>query len=127
MHILQVAVALMERMAIAPGQDPAAAAQSFAKDLHDAWGVGDAQCNNGVLLLLSIGDRQVHHRLAVRLHAAAGEARFIRLGGHRQLTSSPLPASGVHLDGCGRPEPAAQRQGGGHPVTDAAAAARSRV
>ena len=74
MHILQVAVALMERMAIAPGQDPAAAAQSFAKDLHDAWGVGDAQCNNGVLLLLSIGDRQVRPMLAVQLHAAAGAA-----------------------------------------------------
>lgn len=51
----------MERMATAPGQDPAEAAQSFAKALHDAWGVGDAQCNNGVLLLLSIGDRQVLH------------------------------------------------------------------
>lgn len=64
----------MERMALAPSQDPAAAAQAFAKSLHDAWGVGDAQCNNGVLLLLSVGDRQVRHMVALRLHAAAGEA-----------------------------------------------------
>lgn len=56
----QVAVALMQRMAMAPAQDPAEAAQSFAKALHDDWGVGDVQCNNGVLLLLSIDDRQVH-------------------------------------------------------------------
>jgi uncharacterized membrane protein YgcG len=61
----------MEHMAMAPAQDPAEAAQAFAKSLHDAWGVGDAQCNNGVLLLLSIGDRQVRCTLTLLLHVAA--------------------------------------------------------
>lgn len=122
----------MEHMALAPGQDPAAAAQSFAKALHDAWGVGDAQCNNGVLLLLSVGDRQVRHVWAM---LPARHSRALRSGGgstqslhrHGCLTSSCIPASGVHLNGCGRPQPAAQRQGGGHPVAHAAAAACSRV
>lgn len=49
----------MQHMGLAPGQDRAESAQAFSKALHDAWGVGDAQCNNGVLLLLSVGDRQV--------------------------------------------------------------------
>jgi len=31
----------------------------FAKHLHNAWGVGDAACNNGVVLLLAIEERQV--------------------------------------------------------------------
>lgn len=55
----QVAVALMRKMAVPPGEPAAAQAQIFARSLHDAWGVGDAACNNGVLLLLSIEDRQV--------------------------------------------------------------------
>ena len=38
--------------------DPASAAKSFAKYLHTAWGVGDAACQNGLLLLLSVGNRQ---------------------------------------------------------------------
>ena len=55
----QVAVAVMESMAVPEGESPAAQAASFAKALHDAWGVGDAACNNGVLLLLAVQDRQV--------------------------------------------------------------------
>ena len=55
----QVAAAVMRRMAVLPGKDPGEAARLFAKALHDAWGVGDAACNNGVLLLLSIDDREV--------------------------------------------------------------------
>ncbi len=49
----------MNRMLVPSGEDAAGAAQNFAKQLHDSWGVGDKECNNGVLLLLSIGDRQV--------------------------------------------------------------------
>lgn len=55
----QVAVAVMQWMAVPAGEDPAEAARLFAKALHNEWGVGDAACNNGVLLLLSIDDRQV--------------------------------------------------------------------
>ena len=36
-----------------------AAAESFARAVHDAWGVGDAEKQNGVLLFLSIEDRVV--------------------------------------------------------------------
>lgn len=56
----QVGVAVMRKMDFAPGTPPADAARAFAKDLHARWGVGDAACNNGVLLLLSVDDRQVY-------------------------------------------------------------------
>jgi uncharacterized membrane protein YgcG len=36
------------------------AAKAFATQLHDAWGVGNADTNDGVLILLSIQDRVVH-------------------------------------------------------------------
>ncbi len=46
----------MQRM-----QSPdAATAERFARQLHDAWGVGSAACDNGVLLLLATKDRQVY-------------------------------------------------------------------
>lgn len=38
---------------------PNQAAATFAAQLFDSWGVGDAQCSNGVLLLLSRKDKQV--------------------------------------------------------------------
>eukprot|EP00434_Breviolum_minutum_P035124 symbB.v1.2.031091.t2/scaffold3571.1/size58269/4 len=31
-------------------------AEAFAKKVQDAWGVGDAGCDNGVVLLISVGD-----------------------------------------------------------------------
>lgn len=42
------------------GSTPALAAPEFAKQLHSRWGVGDAACHNGVLLLLAVEDRQVY-------------------------------------------------------------------
>lgn len=54
----QVAIALMSKFEAAGGVDAAATAKAFARALHDSWGVGEAACQNGVLLLLSIGDRQ---------------------------------------------------------------------
>ena len=41
------------------GADEGAAAENFAADLMDKWGVGDASCNDGVLLLLTLQPRQV--------------------------------------------------------------------
>ncbi len=49
----------MQSMAVLPGESAAAQAAVFAKHLHDTWGVGDAACNNGVLFLLAIQERQV--------------------------------------------------------------------
>lgn len=54
----EVTVALMEKLQIA-NASPQEAAQSFAVQLFDLWGVGDSGCQNGVLLLLSRQDRQV--------------------------------------------------------------------
>ena len=42
-----------------PGADEGEAAEKFAADLMDKWGVGDASCNDGVLLLLTLQPRQV--------------------------------------------------------------------
>lgn len=34
--------------------------EQYAYDLFNAWGIGDAEKNNGVLLLVAIGDRGIH-------------------------------------------------------------------
>ncbi len=57
--VSQVAVALVKRMLLPPGMTAAAAAAAFANDLFKTWGVGEAQCENGVLLFLAVADRQV--------------------------------------------------------------------
>lgn len=56
----QVALAIMQKINIASTVTPADAARTFAQSLHDAWGVGFAECNNGVLMLLAVDDRQVY-------------------------------------------------------------------
>ncbi|KAK9797370.1 hypothetical protein WJX73_005978 [Symbiochloris irregularis] len=55
----QVGVALMRKMEL-QGQTPEAAAAKLADQLYQQWGVGDASCGNGALLLLSIDDRQTY-------------------------------------------------------------------
>ena len=56
---LQVAVALMQRMQVPAGRTAQEQAGVFAETVHNTWGVGDAACSNGVLLLLSVQDRVV--------------------------------------------------------------------
>jgi uncharacterized membrane protein YgcG len=56
----EVAVAVMKKMRVRAGEDPATVAREFAKVLHSRWGVGNSECDNGVLVLLSIDDRQVY-------------------------------------------------------------------
>ena len=56
----QVAVAVMRKMKVDDGAQPAEVAKEFAKTLHARWGVGISECDNGVLLLLSVDDRQVY-------------------------------------------------------------------
>lgn len=53
-----MAVALLNRM-VRMGMPKEQVAELFAKRLHNRWGVGHPACNNGVLLLLSVEDRQV--------------------------------------------------------------------
>ena len=62
MHAMQVAVAVMKSFQRAPdgAEDAGAAAGALAKALHDAWGVGLSECDNGALLLLSVEDRQLY-------------------------------------------------------------------
>jgi len=54
-----VAVALMQAMQLQAGRSAAEQAEVFARQLHGNWGVGRAGCDDGVLLLLSVQDRQV--------------------------------------------------------------------
>lgn len=56
----EVAVAVMRKMRVEPGKQPAEVAMEFAKTLHARWGVGKSACDNGVLVLLSTEDRQVY-------------------------------------------------------------------
>ena len=50
----------MKEFQLPEGVDAAEQARAFAKSLHDAWGVGSATCNNGVLLLMALDNRQVY-------------------------------------------------------------------
>ncbi len=59
MCALQVAVALVQSMKLQNGRSEAEQAEYFAKSLHKAWGVGDKNCDNGLVFLLSKDDRQV--------------------------------------------------------------------
>lgn len=54
----QIAVAIFEKMScgLCLGSMESRAFQ-FAKDLHDRWGVGDAKCQNGIVIVFSIKDR----------------------------------------------------------------------
>ncbi|KAL4451793.1 hypothetical protein ABPG75_007455 [Micractinium tetrahymenae] len=72
----QVAVAVMRSMAVPAGSTPAQAAPAFAKQLHTRWGVGDAACHNGVLLLLSVEDRQVYINTGAGASAALPDDRI---------------------------------------------------
>ncbi len=55
----QVAVALAKSTDLSGGTSTGEAAEQFARKLMDAWGVGDAQCNDGIVLFLSKEPRQV--------------------------------------------------------------------
>lgn len=49
----------MKKFEMEPGSSPEEAAANFAKSIFDSWGIGNRDCSNGVLLLLSVDDRQV--------------------------------------------------------------------
>ena len=69
---VQVAVALMQAMQLQAGRSAAEQAQAFAQQLHGAWGVGRAGCDDGVLLLLSVQDRQARS-ISQTIHMRLGE------------------------------------------------------
>lgn len=52
----QIAVAVVDRMPFSM-KDKRQRAFQYAKDLHDRWGVGDADCQTGVVLFLAVNDR----------------------------------------------------------------------
>ncbi|CAD7696649.1 unnamed protein product [Ostreobium quekettii] len=56
----QFAIAVANKLAMAPGDTPAQAARKLAEHLHGGWGVGHAACDDGVLVLLAISDRQIY-------------------------------------------------------------------
>ncbi len=51
----QFAVAVMRKMS-----PPPLSAETFATALHNMWGVGHAECGNGILLLVSLEDRRIY-------------------------------------------------------------------
>jgi hypothetical protein len=55
----QVAFALASKVAIPNFGSKENTIEAFAKGLHDRWGVGHAQCNDGIVLMLSANDRYV--------------------------------------------------------------------
>ena len=56
----QIGVVVLNRMSAIPGEPVEETAKTFAKHLHDSWGVGHAGCDDGAMLLISILDRQLY-------------------------------------------------------------------
>ena len=56
----QIGVAVLNQMSGIPGEPVEETAKTFAKHLHDSWAVGHAGCDDGVMFLISILDRQLY-------------------------------------------------------------------
>lgn len=58
----QIAVAVIDEMShsFVMNGDLEIASGRFARTLHDTWGVGDKETNNGILIFLSLNDRVVY-------------------------------------------------------------------
>jgi TPM domain len=58
----QIAVAVIDEMSnsFVMNGDLEMASGRFARKLHDTWGVGDKETNNGILIFLSLNDRVVY-------------------------------------------------------------------
>ena len=54
---VQMSVALMKNMDTKGGLD---SAEVFARHLHHKWGIGYSECNNGILLLVAVENREVY-------------------------------------------------------------------
>lgn len=52
----QIAVAVFEGLPFGIGDKKTRAFQ-YAKDLHDRWGVGEADCQNGIVIIFAVKDR----------------------------------------------------------------------
>ena len=78
MPCLQVAVALLSKMEQTDATLGQTAAR-FATDLFERWAIGDSECNNGVLLLLSKQDRQVW----LPFRPVYKSFRLVHLGRHK--------------------------------------------
>ena len=85
--VSQVAVALMQAMQLQAGRNSAQQAEAFARQLHNAWGVGRAGCNDGVLLLLSVQDRQVRLSRILRAMSEVRTATAVFRFGQRTAVS----------------------------------------
>ena len=55
-----IGVAVVKQVAGIPGESLEETVKTFAKHLHDSWGVGYVGCDDGAMLLISILDRQLY-------------------------------------------------------------------
>lgn len=82
-HNIEVVVVTVD--AIQKYETSDASFESFATNLFNTWGIGDADRDDGVLMLLSIGDR------AVRIELGAGYSRSYDSVMQRIIDQSMLP------------------------------------
>ena len=114
----QVAVAIVPRMKLRSGEDAEDGAARFAGAVMDAWGVGQARCDDGVVVFVSVGDRQVREERREwrcrRSQSGAGEAGEGRRGARglptRQRASGVgTRAAAPHLPSFTHPPPPPHR------------------
>jgi len=56
----ELGTAWIKNMEFRSGENKESAAQRYATTLHDRWGIGHRDCNNGIMIFVSIGDRQMY-------------------------------------------------------------------
>ncbi|KDD74804.1 hypothetical protein H632_c1063p0, partial [Helicosporidium sp. ATCC 50920] len=110
-----IGVAVAARMSTSSGESLPESARAFAQAVHDAWGVGDRACNDGLLVFLALEQRQVY----VSTGAAAAKALpdsavtatvaaslpLLRAGDTGGALSQLLVDLGLGLAGAPPPEP----------------------
>ena len=56
----QIGTAWIRQMELNSGETKENAARRYAITLHNRWGIGDRDCNNGIMIFVSIDDRQMY-------------------------------------------------------------------
>jgi len=90
---IQVAVAIVRELPHSGSID--IAGKNFARGLHDVWGVGDSQCQNGVLYFLSKKDRFHYMSRGDGLKTVLSDPRIRRI----LNTATPSFKSGLYGKG----------------------------
>uniref|UniRef100_A0A7S2K0W5 RING-type domain-containing protein n=2 Tax=Leptocylindrus danicus TaxID=163516 RepID=A0A7S2K0W5_9STRA len=84
------------------------AAQQFATETHDSWGIGHAECHTGIMLFISVDDRAIYISTGAGLkrlltHSRLGKVmegmkRYLRQGNYAMAIRNALVQMRTYID-----------------------------